>query len=185
MLKETFKDGKERMEKSVSVYREELAAIRAGRANPMLLDRIDVDYYGVQTPLKQVSNVSAPEPRMILIQPWDASIIPSIEKAILASDLGLNPTNDGKVVRLAIPQLTEERRKDLIKVVAKTTEESKVNIRNIRRDLMEQIKALEKEKEISEDERRDAEEEAQKLTDDFIKKIDAISNDKQRELMEI
>ena len=119
MINEIFKDAEDRMSKSVSVYKDDLAAIRAGRANPALLDRIDVDYYGVMTPIKQLSNISAPEPRLIVIQPFDANVIPEIEKAILASDLGLNPANDGKVVRLAIPQLTEERRKDLTKLVGK------------------------------------------------------------------
>lgn len=185
MIKDAYRDAKTRMEKSISVFKEELNSIRAGRANPLLLDRIEVDYYGVMTPLKQISNISAPEPRLIVIQPWDANVIPQIEKAILKSELGLNPANDGKVVRLAIPQLTEERRKELTKVVGKATEEAKVTIRNIRRDLIDKIKNLEKDKEISEDERRDAEQDAQDLTDEFIKTIDGISDDKQKELLEI
>ncbi|MDO5717096.1 MAG: ribosome recycling factor [Tissierellia bacterium] len=184
-MKDAYRDAKTRMEKSISVFKEELNSIRAGRANPLLLDRIEVDYYGVMTPLKQISNISAPEPRLIVIQPWDANVIPQIEKAILKSELGLNPANDGKVVRLAIPQLTEERRKELTKVVGKATEEAKVTIRNIRRDLIDKIKNLEKDKEISEDERRDAEQDAQDLTDEFIKTIDGISDDKQKELLEI
>lgn len=185
MIKEVFKDAEDRMAKSESVYNEDLGAIRAGRANPTLLDRINVDYYGVITPIKQLSNISAPEPRLIVIQPWDANVIPAIEKAILASDLGLNPSNDGKVVRLVIPQLTEERRKELVKVVGKASEEAKVNIRNIRRDLMDKIKNLEKDKEITEDEKIKAEEEAQKLTDKFIENIDKLTKAKEEELIEI
>lgn len=185
MTTQVFKAAEEKMNKSIEVYKADLDSIRAGRANPSLLDRIDVDYYGVMTPLRQISNVSAPEPRLIQIQPWDANVIPAIEKAILASDLGLNPSNDGKVVRLAIPQLTEERRKDLTKLVSKNAEEAKVNIRNIRRDLMDEIKKLEKDKEITEDEQFQAEDKAQKLTDDMIKDIDKIADDKQKEIMEI
>ncbi len=185
MINEVFKDAEDRMAKSESVYQEDLAAIRAGRANPTLLDRIDVDYYGVMTPIKQLSNISAPEPRLIVIQPWDANVISAIEKAILASDLGLNPSNDGKVVRLAIPQLTEERRKELIKVVGKSSEEAKVNVRNIRRDLMDKIKNLEKDKAITEDEKAKAEEKAQKLTDKYIENIDKLTKEKENELLEI
>ncbi|WP_296255025.1 ribosome recycling factor [uncultured Ezakiella sp.] len=184
-MNEIFKDAEDRMSKSVSVYKDDLAAIRAGRANPALLDRIDVDYYGVMTPIKQLSNISAPEPRLIVIQPFDANVIPEIEKAILASDLGLNPANDGKVVRLAIPQLTEERRKDLTKLVGKSGEEAKVNIRNIRRDLIDGIKKLEKDKEITEDDRKRSETEAQELTDKFIESIDKLTKEKEAELMEI
>lgn len=185
MINEIFKDAEDRMSKSVSVYKDDLAAIRAGRANPALLDRIDVDYYGVMTPIKQLSNISAPEPRLIVIQPFDANVIPEIEKAILASDLGLNPANDGKVIRLAIPQLTEERRKDLTKLVGKSSEEAKVNIRNIRRDLIDGIKKLEKDKEITEDDRKRSETEAQELTDKFIESIDKLTKEKEAELMEI
>lgn len=185
MTTQVFKAAEEKMNKSIEVYKNDLDSIRAGRANPSLLDRIDVDYYGVMTPLRQISNVSASEPRLIQIQPWDANVIPAIEKAILTSDLGLNPSNDGKVVRLAIPQLTEERRKDLTKLVSKNAEEAKVNIRNIRRDLMDEIKKLEKDKAITEDEQFQAEDKAQKLTDDMIKDIDKIADDKQKEIMEI
>ncbi len=185
MLKDVFKDAEDRMEKSISVYGDELNSIRAGRANPALLDRIEADYYGVMTPLKQMANVSAPEARLIVIQPWDAHAIPAIEKSILASDLGITPSNDGKVIRLAIPQLTEERRKELIKIVGKDCEEAKVNIRNIRRDLIDKIKALEKDKEITEDEQKKGEDDAQKLTDKFIEKIDGMTKDKEKELMEI
>lgn len=185
MTTQVFNSAREKMNKSIEVYKEDLAAIRAGRANPSLLDRIEVDYYGVMTPLKQLSNVSAPEPRQIVIQPWDANVIPAIEKAILASDLGLNPSNDGKIVRLIVPQLTEERRKELSKVVSKNSEIAKVNIRNIRRELIDDAKRLEKDKVITEDELHKAESEAQELTDEMIKKIDLIAKEKEKEIMEI
>lgn len=185
MILEVHKESESKMEKTISVYKEELHAIRAGRANPALLDRIHVDYYGQVTPLKQVGSVSAPEPRMLLIQPWDTKLIPAIEKEILKSDLGLNPSNDGKVIRLLIPQLTEERRKDLAKVVKKNSENAKVAIRNTRRDAIEKIKKMEKSKEITEDDRKLAEEEMQKITDKFIAEIDEITKKKEEELMEI
>ncbi len=185
MTSDVHKESESKMEKTISVYKEELATIRAGRANPALLDRITVDYYGQMTPLKQVGSVSAPEPRMLVIQPWDAKLIPIIEKEILKSDLGLNPSNDGKIIRLLIPQLTEERRKDLIKVVRKSAENAKVAIRNTRRDAIDKIKKQEKNKEITEDDRKQAEEEMQKLTDKFIAEIDEITKVKEEELMEI
>ncbi|HCO18368.1 MULTISPECIES: ribosome recycling factor [Gudongella] len=185
MILEVHKESESKMEKTISVYKEELQAIRAGRANPALLDRIHVDYYGQVTPLKQVGSVSAPEPRMLVIQPWDTKLIPAIEKEILKSDLGLNPSNDGKIIRLLIPQLTEERRKDLAKVVKKNSENAKVAIRNTRRDAIEKIKKLEKNKEITEDDRKLAEEEMQKITDKFIAEIDEITKKKEEELMEI
>lgn len=185
MTTQVFNSAREKMNKSIEVYKEDLAAIRAGRANPSLLDRIEVDYYGVMTPLKQLSNVSAPEPRQIVIQPWDANVIPAIEKAILASDLGLNPSNDGKIVRLIVPQLTEERRKELSKVVSKNSEIAKVNIRNIRRELIDDAKRLEKDKVITEDELHKAESDAQELTDEMINKIDLIAKEKEKEIMEI
>ena len=182
---EIYKETEEKMKKTVSVYREELQGIRAGRANPQLLDKISVEYYGQITPLKQVASVSAPEPRLLAIQPWDAKLIPAIEKEILKSDLGINPTNDGKIIRLAIPQLTEERRKDLTKVVRKNGENSKIAIRNIRRDSIDQVKKMEKNKELNEDERKQAEDEVQKITDKFIEEIDSITKKKEEELMEI
>lgn len=185
MILEVHMEAESKMEKTISVYKEELQSIRAGRANPALLDRIHVDYYGQNTPLKQVGSVSAPEPRMIVIQPWDAKLIPIIEKEILKSDLGLNPSNDGKIIRLLIPQLTEERRKDLTKVVKKNSENAKVAIRNTRRDAIEKIKKMEKNKEITEDDRKLAEEEMQKITDKFIVEIDEITKKKEEELMEI
>ena len=185
MSKQIYKETEEKMKKTVSVYKEELQSIRAGRANPQLLDKISVDYYGQLTPLKQVASVSAPEPRLLAIQPWDAKLIPVIEKEILKSDLGINPTNDGKLIRLAIPQLTEERRVDLTKLVRKNGENSKIAIRNIRRDSIDQVKKMEKNKELTEDERKQAEDEVQKITDKFIEEIDSITKNKEEELMEI
>lgn len=185
MIQDLKKETEERMSKSISVYKEDLQSIRAGRANPALLDKINVDYYGQLTPLKQVGSVSAPEPRMLLIQPWDSKLIPIIEKEILKSDLGLNPSNDGKVIRLLIPQLTEERRKDLAKLVKKNAENAKVAIRNVRRDAIDKIKKLEKNKEITEDERKSAEDDMQKITEKYINQIDEVTKKKEEELMEI
>ena len=185
MYLDLHKEAEEKMGKTISVYKEELQSIRAGRANPSLLDKITVDYYGQMSPLKQIGSVSAPEPRLLVIQPWDAKLIPAIEKEILKSELGLNPSNDGKIIRLIIPQLTEERRKDLIKVVKKNGENAKVAIRNTRRDTIEKIKKMEKNKEISEDDRKVAEEELQKTTDKYIDQVDAVTKKKEEELMEI
>lgn len=185
MYLDVHKEAEEKMKKTITVFKEELMGIRAGRANPTLLDKITVDYYGVVTPLKQVASISAPEPRLLVIQPWDPKLIPQIEKAIQKSDLGLNPSNDGKLVRLQIPQLTEERRKELVKVVRKNSENAKVAIRNNRRDANDKLKKLEKDKEISEDERKQAEEEMQKITDKFIVEIDKISEKKEAELLEV
>ena len=178
------KEMKGKMTKTVSVYREEIQAIRAGRANPMILNKITFDYYGVETPLKQVANVSAPEPRTLLIQPYDPTLIKAIEKSILTSDLGLNPSNDGKNIHLIIPQLTEERRVDLTKQLKKEAENAKVALRNIRREYLEQIKKLEKDKELSEDDRKLEESDIQNITDDFVKQIDGITAEKEKELME-
>lgn len=174
-----------KMEKTVSVYKEELQTIRAGRANTSLLDKISVDYYGQMTPLIQVATVAAPEPRLLTIQPWDDKLIPIIEKEILKSDLGLNPSNDGKIIRLAIPQLTEERRKELTKLVKKNGENAKVSIRNLRRDGIDEIKKMEKNKELDEDQKRQAEDTMQKITDKFIEKIDTITANKEDELLEL
>lgn len=185
MIANLHKEAEEKMSKTISVYKEELQSIRAGRANPALLDRISVDYYGQITPIKQVASVTAPEPRLLVIQPWDTKLIPIIEKEILKSDLGLNPSNDGKLIRLVIPQLTEERRKDLVKLVKKNGENAKVAIRNTRRDIIDKIKKLEKNKEISEDERKLAEDEVQKITDKFINQVDEVTKKKEDELMEI
>ena len=178
-------NAKEKMEKTKNVLRADLVAIRAGRANPQLLDRITVDYYGSQTPLKNVSNISAPEPRVLQINPWDAKMVKEICRAIQASDLGLNPSTDGKVIRLVLPELNEERRKELTKVVRKTAEESKVAIRSIRRDAVEQVKKMKKNSEITEDDQRKAEEDLQKITDQGIKDVDAIYAAKEKEIMEV
>lgn len=185
MLKKLYKEAEDKMTKTISIYNEELQSIRAGRANPALLDKITVDYYGQDTPLRQVGGISAPEPRLLVIQPWDMNLIPIIEKEILKSDLGLNPSNDGKLIRLVIPMLTEERRKDLSKVVKKNGETAKVSVRNIRRDINDTFKDLEKDKDISEDDKRIAEDEIQKITDKYIKEIDGITQKKEDELMEI
>lgn len=185
MISDLKKNTESRMSKSVDSLTESLQSIRAGRANTSLLDKIYVDYYGQQSPLNQVASLSAPEARLLAIQPWDATLIPEIEKAIQKSDLGITPSNDGKVIRLVIPQLTEERRKDLTKLVGKYAEEAKVSIRNIRRDAMEDIKKAEKAKEISEDDRKTYEEDIQKLTDKYIKEIDGVAEEKEKELMEI
>lgn len=185
MYLDIHKEAEVNMEKTISAYKEELQSIRAGRANPALLDKIMVESYGQMTPLIQIGSISAPEPRLITIQPWDPSLISEIEKSILRSDLGLNPSNDGKIIRLIIPMLTEERRLDLIKVVKKNGENAKVVIRNIRRDQNDKIKKLEKDKEISEDDRKAAEITMQEITDKFIKEIDEITKTKEEELIEI
>jgi len=184
-MKEILNTAKEKMSKSASVYQRDMQTLRAGRANPQLLDRITVDYYGTPTPINQVGNVSSPEPRMLVIAPWESSMIKEIEKAIQKSDLGLNPSNDGKVIRLVFPELNEERRKDLTKVARKGCEEAKVAIRSIRRDAIEQVKKLKKESLITEDDQRKAEEDAQKLTDKAIKEVDAICAAKEKEIMEV
>lgn len=185
MLDLVYSDAEERMEKVISAYQRELATLRAGRATPALLDRIEVDYYGALTPLNQLAGVSAPESRLLVIQPWDKQSIGDVEKAILKSDLGLMPTNDGNVIRLAIPQLTEERRKELVKVVRKKAEECKVSIRNIRRDANEEIKQLEKSSDITEDERRRAQDTVQEITDKKIVEIDEVTAAKEKEMMEV
>jgi ribosome recycling factor len=185
MISDIKKDIENRMAKTISIYKQDLLSIRAGRANPSLLDKISIDYYGQATPLNQAASISAPEARLLVIQPWDANLIPEIEKAILKSDLGLNPSNDGKIIRLVIPQLTEERRQDLTKVVRKNGESAKVAIRNIRREAIDEIKKLEKNKEITEDDQRVYEEDIQKLTDKNIELIDEATENKEKELMEI
>jgi ribosome recycling factor len=175
----------DKMEATIEVFKKELTSIRTGRASLALLDGITVDYYGNQMPLNQVATLSVPEPRLITIQPWEQKIIPEIEKAIMKSDLGLTPTNDGKTIRLAIPPLTEERRKELVKVVKKRAEESRVALRNIRRDVLEEIKKLQKEKNLSEDEVKRWNEEVQKITDTYIKKVDELLSHKEKEIMEV
>ena len=176
---------KERMNKTIAVLNSELAGLRAGRANPQVLDRISADYYGTPTPINQLGNISTPEPRMLIISVWDNKAIPAIEKAIQKSDLGINPANDGKVIRLMFPELTEERRKDLVKVVRKKGEDSKVAIRAIRRDSIEQIKKDKKDNLLTEDDQKNLEERAQKLTDELIKEIDGIMSVKEKEIMSV
>ena len=176
---------KKDMEKAVLAFREDLSKIRAGRANPRILDDITFEYFGMPTPIAHAATITVPEARMITIQPWDAKNIPLIEKAILASDIGITPSNDGKLIRLPFPPLTEERRKDLVKDMNKRLELARVSVRNIRREGMEAIAKAEKEKEFSEDERHTEEQDLQKLTDQFIKELDGIGKEKEKELMEI
>ncbi len=185
MDKELKKRAKEKMEKSIEILKKDFASIRTGRASISLLDGITVDYYGTQTPLNQVATLSVPEPRLITIQPWDQSMIAGIEKAIMQSDLGLNPSNDGKIIRIAIPELTEERRKQLVKVVRKRAEEARVAVRNIRREINEELKKMEKEKEITEDDLKRSLDEVQELTDGFIKDIERVLKKKEEEIMEV
>lgn len=176
---------KEKMEKSISVYREKLAEIRAGRANPAILNKIKIDYYGTPTPINQVAGVSVPEARLIVIQPWDASVLKEVEKAILASDIGINPNNDGKVIRLAFPELNEERRKEIVKEVRKMAEDAKVAIRSIRREGIDTAKVSQKDGEMTEDELKQAESEIQKITDKNIEEIDKILEAKEKEVMSV
>ncbi len=185
MTKQVIDQAKEKMGKTESVLRSELMTIRAGRANPQLLDRISVDYYGTMTPLNQMGNISVPEPRMLVISLWDSKGIPAVEKAIMKSELGITPTNDGKVIRLMIPELTEERRKDLTKLVRKNTEEAKVAIRAIRRDAIEHVKKLLKDAALPEDEEKKAEDDIQKLTDNAIKTLDQICAEKEKEILDV
>ena len=173
----------EKMNKTISVLEENLAEIRAGRANPAILNKIKVEYYGTPTPINQVAGISVPEARVILIQPWDASVLKEIEKEILKSDIGINPNNDGKVIRLVFPELTEERRKEIVKDVKRLTEEAKISIRSIRRDGMDEFKAKQKAGEITEDELRGAEDSIQKITDKKVEKIDQISDAKEKEIL--
>ena len=185
MIKDIEKSMQDKMDKTLSVLKHELSTLKAGRANPSLLDRISVEYYGALTPLNQLANIAAPEPRVLTVSPWDAKSIPAIEKAILKSDLGINPSNDGKIIRLVIPQLTEERRRELVKVVKKLGEDAKVAIRNIRRDANEHFKKLKKDGEITEDELKKAEENTQKTTDKFIKEVEKAIELKEKEIMEV
>lgn len=172
-----------KMQKTVEVVVSDFASVRAGRANAAVLDKITVDYYGTMTPIQQVASISTPDPRSLMIQPWDATLLKAIEKAIQTSELGINPQNDGKVIRLLFPQLTEERRKELTKQVKKYAENGKVAIRNIRRDAMDKMKAAEKKNEMTEDDRKDCEKELQDLTDKFCKEIDVLCEKKEKELM--
>lgn len=185
MPKQVVANAKDKMTKAIQSYSRELASIRAGRANASLLDRISVDYYGAPTPVNQLAGISVPEARLLVIQPYDRTILGEIEKAILKSDLGLNPTNDGTIIRLAIPALTEERRKELVKVVKKDAEEAKVAIRNVRRDANDDLKKLEKSGDITEDDHRGYSDDIQKVTDEYISKIDAMTKEKEKEILEV
>ncbi|MDD3400255.1 MAG: ribosome recycling factor [Eubacteriales bacterium] len=176
---------KDKMNSTLSVLKQDLNGLRAGRANAQVLDRIMVDYYGTMTPINQLGNISTPEPRMLIISLWDNKMIPLVEKAIQKSDLGINPANDGKIIRLMFPELTEERRKDLVKSVKKKGEDSKVAIRNIRRDAIEQIKKQKKDGELTEDDQKRYEEKAQKQTDEAIKDVDAIITSKEKEILSV
>ncbi len=175
----------DKMKKTIEVLKQDLSSIRAGRANPAVLNKITVSYYGAETPINQIAQISAPEPRILAIQPWDASTLAPINKAILASDIGINPQNDGKVIRLIFPQLTEERRLELVKSVKKTSEESKVAVRNIRRDAMDNFKKMQKSSEITEDDLKDLEKDIQNLTDKYCKEADDEAAKKEKELIEI
>lgn len=185
MPKQVIANVKDKMTKAIQAYTRELASIRAGRANASLLDRITVDYYGAPTPINQLAGVSVPEARLLVIQPYDKSVLGEIEKAILKSDLGLTPTNDGNIIRLSIPQLTEERRKELVKVVKKEAEEAKVAVRNVRRDGNDDLKKLEKNGEITEDDQRGYSDDIQKITDEYIAKVDALTKEKEKEILEV
>lgn len=184
-MESVFNLAKEKMEKSINSLKYEYNSIRAGRANAAILDRITVDYYGTPTPINQMAAISVPEARILAIQPWDMSALSLIEKAILASDIGINPSNDGRVIRLVFPALTEERRKQLSKDVSKFGEDTKVAVRQIRRDCIEKIKTMKKNSEITEDDQKYGEEKLQKITDEFVKKIDEIADAKTKEIMEI
>jgi ribosome recycling factor len=185
MVKNILKEAEDRMKKAVEVVRQEFVKIRTGKATTALLDGIKVEYYGTPTPLNQVANVSTPDVHTVSVQPWEKSMLSVIEKTILAANLGLNPTNDGTVVRVPIPPLNEERRRELVKLVKKFAEEGKVAVRNVRRDCIEHLKKAEKDEHFSEDERKRGEQEAQKLTDKFIKDIDALIAQKEKEIMEV
>lgn len=180
-----YSEIKEKMNKTVSVYSENLSEVRAGRANPAILNKIKVDYYGVPTPISQVAGISVPEARLIVIQPWDASILKEIEKEILKSDIGINPNNDGKVIRLSFPELNEERRKEIVKEIKKIAEEAKVAVRSIRREAIDGFRKQQKDSEITEDELKVAEDEVQKITDSKIEEIDNILANKEKEVMSV
>jgi len=184
-MREAFVPYNEKMEKAISILQEDFSSIRAGRANPGVLDRLNVDYYGASTPITQMAAISVSEARILVIQPWDRSTLKSIEKAINMSDIGIPPQNDGTCIRLVFPPLTEERRKELCKLVGKHAEEAKISIRSIRRDANEEFKVLKKDGKITEDDLKDYEKDMQKLTDDFIKQIDDLSDEKSKEIMDI
>lgn len=184
-MNELIKHTEEKMNKTIAVLERDYKAVRAGRANASVLDRINVDYYGTPTPIQQMAAVSIPEPRVLMIQPWDASTVKSIEKAILMSDIGINPQNDGRVIRLSFPPLTEERRKEIVKDVKKLAEDSKVAVRNTRRDALEKLKGLKKANNITEDDEANGEKKIQKLTDNACKEIDELAASKEKEILEI
>jgi len=185
MIESLYQETKESMKKAVDALKNELKKVRTGRASLSILDDIRVDYYGTPTPLNQMASLSTPESRLIVIQPWDASVIKEVEKAILKSDLGLTPSNDGKLIRITIPQLTEERRKQLVKVIYKKSEEHKISVRNVRRDANDLLKSLKKDGEISEDEAFKAQDQVQNITDEYIKLIDDVCKEKEKEILEI
>jgi len=185
MIEETLADAEQRMGKAIEALRRELATIRTGRAQPALVEHLRVDYHGTPTPLNQLASIAAPEARLLTIQPWDKGSMGAIERAIQTSDLGLNPTNDGNVIRLVIPQLTEERRKELVKVVHRKVEEGRVAVRNVRRDCLEELRRLQRDKEVSEDEERRAQDQLQKLTNRFVAEADQVGREKEQELLEV
>ncbi len=185
MYRAVIEEAKEKMAHNCEYYQRDMLSLRAGRANPQILDKIMVDYYGTMTPLRQIANISAPEPRILMISLYDVKAMSAVEKAIQKSDLGMNPSNDGKVIRLIVPELNEERRRELSKLVRKGAEETKVAVRGARRDAMEQIKRLKKDSQITEDDQRKAEDELQKVTDEKIKEIDKIAADKEKEIMSV
>ena len=180
-----FSEIENKMKKTIDVFKQNLSEVRAGRANPAILNKVTVEYYGTPTPINQVAGISVPEARLIVIQPWDASILKEIEKAILASDIGINPNNDGKVIRLSFPELTEERRKELVKDIRRMAEEAKVAVRSIRRDGIDKAKAMQKDSQMTEDELRGAEDTIQKITDKKIEEIDKVLEEKEKEIMNI
>lgn len=184
MVEDVLKEAEAKMQKAVEAARRELVGIRTGRASPALVERLPVEYYGQPTPLMQLSTITAPEPRLLVIQPFDPNAIPMIEKAIMKSELGLNPSNDGRVIRIVLPQLTAERRRELVRLVHRKTEEFRVAIRNIRREALEDLRELEKEKLISQDDHRRAQERLQKLTDKYIGLIDSLEREKEKEILE-
>jgi ribosome recycling factor len=185
MIDEVLAEVRERMKKTIEALQDDLLALRTGRASPALVERLPVEYYGAPTPLNQIASIAVPEPRLLVIRPWDPSALSAIEKAIQKSDLGLTPSNDGKLIRLSIPRLTEERRRDLVKLVSRRVEEARVSVRNLRRDALNDLRDFEKEKMISEDDLYQGKEEVQKLTDEFVVKIDAIGQRKEEEVMEV
>lgn len=184
-MKKEYEVYDSKMKKTISAFEGNLDTVRVGRASAAVLNKVTVDYYGVATPIAQIGNISTPDPKTLVIQPWDASVIKEIEKAILKSDVGITPNNDGKVIRLSFPPLTEERRKELVKVVHKYAEEAKIAIRSIRRDAMEDFKAKKKTSEITEDDLKGIEKDIQTMTDDYVKEIDSISKDKEKEVLEV